>query len=356
MKRKVLSIIGARPQIIKSSPVSREIRKYFKEILLHTGQHYDENMSQVFFDTLKISRPDYNLNIGSGTHATQTAKMMIGIENMIFKEKPNIILIYGDTNSTIAGALVGAKLDIPVVHIEAGLRSFNKKMPEELNRICTDHLSEVLFCPCNKAVENLKKENICKNVFNVGDVMKDAVLENVNKIKMSESLKKIGIKENFYFMTIHRQENTDNLDRLRAIIEITDKAKHDIIFSIHPRTKIILELNKLNLPNKVKIIAPVNYFESLTLQKLAKLVITDSGGIQKEACFLKTPCITLRDETEWTETIDIGVNKIVGVDYNKFRLAEDYFLNNGFNEGATELYGDGTASNKIASTLEKIYG
>jgi UDP-GlcNAc3NAcA epimerase len=352
---KILSIIGARPQIIKSSPVSKELNKYFNEYLLHTGQHYDKNMSQIFFDVLKIPKPYINLNIGSGSHAVQTANMMIGIERACLEKKTDLILIYGDTNSTLAGAIVGAKLKIPVIHIEAGLRSYNKEMPEELNRICADHYSDILFCPSNTAVNNLKNEGITKNVFNVGDVMKDAVNQNIKLIDPAQLLNKYNIHEDFYFMTIHRQENTDNIERLQNIIEIANSAKHKVYFSIHPRTRKILYNNNIKISSNVVQLEPVDYLESLSFQKSAKIVITDSGGIQKEACFLKTPCITLRDETEWIETVSAGVNKIVTVDMNLFKEAEEYFLIHGYFSKAYRLYGDGNTSKKIADILRNIY-
>lgn len=354
--KKILTIIGARPQFVKCAPVSVEIRKYFKEILVHTGQHYDDEMSDVFFRQLKIPKPNYNLNVGSASHAAQTAKIMMGLEQLIMKHKPHLILIYGDTNSTLAGALVAAKLHIPIAHIEAGLRSFNKKMPEELNRIAADHYSTFLFCPSETAVINLKKEGINKNVFNVGDVMKDAVLTNINKIHPKEICKKfeVDFSKPFYYCTIHRQENTDNTSRFRQIIKILKSTKYQVVFPIHPRTQKIIRQNKFILPSNVKKINPVNYLESLSLQKLAKIVITDSGGIQKEAYFLRTPCITLRGETEWIETVQDKKNIVVGTDLNRFKQAEKYFLNKKLDFNSKSFYGDGKASKKIVQILKRF--
>lgn len=355
MMKKVLTVIGARPQFIKCGPVSRVLRKNFKEILVHTGQHYDEEMSKVFFKQLNIPKPDYNLNVGSASHAVQTASIMIGLEKIILKNRPNLIIIYGDTNSTLAGALVGAKLQIPIAHIEAGLRSFNKKMPEELNRITADHYSDFLFCPSETSVSNLKSEGIKKNVFMVGDVMKDAVLNNINLVNPVEICKRFNLDfdETFYFLTIHRQENTDDPKRFKKIIRILELIKYQVVFPIHPRTRKIIKQNKFVLPSNVSIINPINYLESICLQKLAKIIITDSGGIQKEAYFLHTPCITLRDETEWVETVKDGKNRVVGTDINKFRRAEEKFLQTKLNFNSNAFYGDGKASKKIADILRK---
>jgi len=353
--QKILTVIGARPQFIKCAPVSREIRKNFKEILVHTGQHYDDEMSKVFFEQLKIPKPNYNLNVGSSSHAVQTAMIMIGLEKVIMKNNPDLIIIYGDTNSTLAGALVGAKLHILIAHIEAGLRSFNKNMPEELNRITADHYSNFLFCPSQTAVNNLKNEGIKRNVFMVGDVMKDAVLDNINRADSREICKRFDLNSNepFYFLTIHRQENTDDPERFKRIIKILSKIKCKVIFSVHPRTRKIIKENKFIIPSNVVLINPVNYLESLVLQKMAKIIITDSGGIQKEAFFLHTPCITLRDETEWVETVIDGKNIIVGTDLIKFRKAEDTFSNRTLNFNSNDYYGDGKASKKIVEILSK---
>lgn len=354
-----MTIVGARPQFIKSAPVSLQLKKSFEEILVHTGQHYDKDMSETFFKELKLKEPHYNLNVGSSSHASQTANIMIRLEKVVQKEKPDLILVYGDTNSTLAGSLVGAKLNIPIVHVEAGLRSFNKSMPEELNRICTDHYSAILFCPSSVAVNNLKKEGLIKNVFLVGDVMKDAVLNNIGKIDLRATREKYKLKEDekYYFLTLHRQENTDNLETLSKIFKMLGLVKSKIIFPIHPRTKKIISHNSINVSHNVLIINPVSYIESLSLQKNAQIVITDSGGIQKEACFLGIPCITLRDETEWTETIKRGYNTIVSTEVKKFKIALKKYSTSHTSFNSNNLYGDGRAAEKIVRVLqEKIYG
>ena len=350
-----MTIIGARPQFIKCSPVSKQLKNHFKEILVHTGQHYDENMSRFFFDELKIKKPDYNLNVGSGSHAVQTANIMIRLEKVVKKNNPDLIIVYGDTNSTLAGSLVGAKLNIPIVHIEAGLRSFNKNMPEELNRICTDHYSEILFCPGKIAVNNLKKEGITKNVFLVGDVMKDAVLQNIKRIdsKTIRNKYNLNTNEEYCFFTLHRQENTDDLKRLSKIIKMLQLTELKIIFPIHPRTKKIIKSSSIKLPKNVFIIEPVGYLESLAFQKNSQIVITDSGGIQKEACFLGIPCITLRDETEWIETVQKGYNTIVGTDTEKFKMALEKYSNKKKFFSSNNLYGDGKAAEKIVKILRR---
>ena len=355
--KKVLTVIGARPQFIKCAPVSRLLREKFVEVLVHSGQHYDDNMSKIFFEQLDIPKPDYNLNAGSASHARQTASIMVKLEEVILQNKPDLVLIYGDTNSTLAGALVAAKLHIPLAHIEAGLRSYNKKMPEELNRITADHFSDFLFCPSETAVNNLKQEGIKKNVFMTGDVMKDAVLINIEKIEHQQILKKynLNIDEPFYFLTIHRQENTDELNRFNNIVEMLKSANHKVIFSVHPRTRKIIKENKIVIPPNVILIEPVNYLESLSLQKSATIMITDSGGIQKESYFLKTPCITLRDETEWVETVADGKNVVIGTDLNKFKETQERFLNSEIDFNSDGFYGDGHASEKIVKILAENF-
>ena len=350
-----MTIIGARPQFIKSAPVSKQLKKHFEEILVHTGQHYDKNMSKFFFDELQLKKPDYNLNVGSGSHAEQTANIMIKLEKVIKKNFPDLIIVYGDTNSTLAGSLVGAKLNITIAHIEAGLRSYNKCMPEELNRICTDHYSKILFCPGKVAVNNLKKEGITKNVFLVGDVMKDAVLQNMERINSKTIRKRCNLKtdEEYYFFTLHRQENTDNLERLSKIFNMLRLAKLKIIFPIHPRTRKIITNSSIKVPENIFITEPVSYIESLSLQKNARIVITDSGGVQKEACFLGVPCITLRDETEWIETIKRGYNTIVGTDFKKFKKALEKYSEKDKYFNSNKLYGNGKAAEKIVRILRK---
>jgi len=320
--QKIISIIGARPQFIKVSSLAKKLRREFNHVLVHTGQHYDYLMSKVFFKNLDIPKPKYNLEIGSSRHGEQTGKMLISLEKTILKEKPNLVLVYGDTNSTLAGALAAAKLQIPLGHIEAGMRSFNKQMPEELNRITTDHLSDLLFCSSRISVNNLKEENINKHVYLVGDIMFDTLLRTLPSIDKKSTVLKINklLPKQYAVLTIHRASNTDNKKNLSSIIDALIKSKEKIIFPVHPRTKKYIK--KYNLLNKTKMnsiipIEPLSYLDMIKLEKESKLILTDSGGIQKEAYFLKIPCVTLREETEWVETQQYGWNKLVGTNSKK---------------------------------------
>lgn len=313
----ILSVVGARPQFVKAAVLSKKLRRKFREVLVHTGQHYDFKMSQVFFKKLKIPKPDYNLGIGSGSHAEQTAKAMLGIEKIALQIKPDAVLVYGDTNSTLAGALVGAKLQIPVFHVEAGLRSYDRQMPEEINRVLTDHLSTLLLSPHRQAVKNLKNEGIAKNVYEVGNLMTELLFESKAEAqKLQEKLfKKHQLKQKKYiFATVHRASNTDDQNILTNIINAFSALRCPVIFPAHPRT--VKMLQKFSLLAKIKksnirLIEPVSYLESIALQMAAQKVITDSGGIQHEAFNLGVPCLTLRDTTEWSETVKLGWNKLV---------------------------------------------
>ena len=322
-------------------------------ILVHTGQHYDFEMSQVFFQELKIPKPDYNLGVGSGSHARQTAKIMEKLEPVILRENPGLVIVVGDVNSTLAGALTAAKLNIPLTHIEAGLRSYDKTMPEEINRVLTDHISDFLFCPTETAVKNLKKEGITRGVYNVGDIMYDTLMISKLKIQKSKLLEKVGLKPKQYLLlTVHRASNTDNLDNLRKIVMAVKESGEKIVFPVHPRTK--KQLKKLKIKNlKFKIIAPQSYFNMLVLEKNAKKILTDSGGVQKEAYWMKVPCITTRDETEWVETVKSGWNILTGVDEKKIKKAIKYFQPQKTQES---WYGKGQAAKKILPILSKIYG
>lgn len=320
---KILTVVGARPQFIKLAPFSKVLRENgVNEIIVHTGQHYDENMNDLFFKELEIPEPDYNLGIGSGNHGEQTGKMLIEIEKIILKENPDLVIVYGDTNSTLAGALAASKLHIKLAHVEAGLRSFNKRMPEEINRVLTDHVSDILFCPTQTAVENLKNEGITKGVYLVGDVMFDALLH-FSKISDMKSniLERLNIKpKEYYLATIHRAENTDDHERLKNILTAFSKMNEIVVFPIHPRTRKMINyygVGDLLENDNIKLIDPVGYLDMLKLEKNAKAILTDSGGVQKEAFWLKVPCITLRDETEWIETVDLGWNRLVGSDVEK---------------------------------------
>ena len=349
---KILTVVGARPQFIKAAAVSNVIRKHHTEILVHTGQHYDENMSKVFFDELNIPKPDYNLEVGSGSHGRQTGMMLIKLEEIYEKEKPDFVLVYGDTNSTLAGALCASKLLIPVAHVEAGLRSFNRDMPEEQNRVLTDHLSNLLFVPTESAVENLKNEGITKGVHNVGDVMFDAVLnfkklaENKNQI-----IKEIGLQGKEYILTtIHRAENTNHIDRLRNIVEALNECNKAVILPLHPRTKKYMTDYGLEFNDNIKVMEPVGYLEMINLEMNSEKIVTDSGGVQKEAFFMKKPCITMRDETEWVETVKNGWNVVVGTDKKKIL---DSIVNFVPNKEQKNIFGDGNASGKILEILDK---
>lgn len=355
--KKILTIAGTRPQLVKIAAVSRVLRESFIEVLVNTGQHYDYNMAGVFFDELNIPKPDYDLGIGSDTHGRQTGKMLIAVEEVVEKENPDAILVYGDTNSTLAGAIVASKLHIPLIHIEAGLRSFNKLMPEEINRIMTDHVSNILFAPTNVAVNNLQNEGITTRVFNVGDVMYDAVLYNMDLAEQKYSLADFKLTSKGYYLgTIHRAENTDSKEILSSILSSFAKLKETVYLPLHPRTKLKIEQyglqNLLDNANNIKIVEPVSYLEMLLLEKYAKAIITDSGGVQKEAYFMKVPCITLRNQTEWVETVEIGWNQLV----NPLEQDLASVLQNVTNgQPIEDLYGDGKAAFKITKILENEF-
>ncbi|MBZ9607803.1 UDP-N-acetylglucosamine 2-epimerase (non-hydrolyzing) [Clostridium estertheticum] len=349
---KILTVVGARPQFIKAAAVSNIIRNEHEEILIHTGQHYDENMSKIFFEELKIPKPSYNLEVGSGGHGMQTGTMLIALEEIYIKEKPDMVLVYGDTNSTFAGAICASKLRIPVAHIEAGLRSFNMNMPEEQNRILTDHISKYLFAPTTSAVKNLSTEGITKGVHNIGDVMYDATL-NFLKISKEKSkiMKKLNLyQEEFILATIHRAENTNDINRLRNISEALNESGKKIILPLHPRTKKYMDDYDLKFNNNIKIIDPVGYLDMISLEMYCKKIVTDSGGVQKEAFFMNKPCITMREETEWVETVENGWNIIVGTDKTKILEGIVNFMPN---KSQQNVFGDGHAAEKILKIINK---
>lgn len=354
---KVVTIVGARPQFIKAAVISREIAKHsaIREVIVHTGQHFDKNMSDIFFEEMQIPTPHYHLDINSMSHGAMTGRMLEKIEEVLLFERPDFVIVYGDTNSTLAGALAAKKLHIKVIHIEAGLRSFNVSMPEEINRILTDRISDILCCPTEQAVKNLNAEgysNFTSKVVTTGDVMQDAAIF-YRKLADSDKsiISKLGLEgKEFALCTVHRAENTDDLARLRGIIEALNElaGEIEIVFPVHPRTRKIMAENKLSL--SCKTIDPVGYLDMVNLISHAKIVLTDSGGLQKEAFFFAKPCVTLRDETEWVELIEGNFNFLAGADkvrivssFKNMYLAEPDFTK--------DLYGAGTASKRIVDLL-----
>jgi len=319
---KILSIVGARPQFIKASPVSHALRQQHEEILVHTGQHYDRALSAIFFEEMGIPKPDYNLGVGSGSHGQQTAQMLTELERLMQQKKPDWVLVYGDTNSTLAGAVAAAKLHIPIAHVEAGLRSFNRAMPEEINRILTDHASTLLLCPTQTAVSHLANEGITDGVHLVGDVMYDAMLSFLPKIDETVVLSQLGVVSDGYVLaTVHRASNTDDAESLTAVFDCLALSPFPVLLPAHPRTVAAMKRWHVSLPDGVQLIPPVSYLSMLALEKNARFIMTDSGGVQKEAYLLGVPCITLREETEWVETAVDGWNTITGVDQKKVRAA-----------------------------------
>lgn len=354
--KKIFTVVGARPQFIKAAVVSRAITQTdgITEILVHTGQHYDSNMSDVFFDELDIPRPQHNLGIGGGTHGQNTGRMLEKLEALMLVEKPDWVLVYGDTDSTLAGALAASKLHIPVAHVEAGLRSFNRLMPEEINRVLTDHMSSVLFAPTATSVKHLGQEGIVGNkVQIVGDVMYDAALFYKARAKPpADLIIRNWESGSFALCTVHRAENTDNADRMKGILAGLSEAPYPVVLPMHPRTSLRLARMGLNMPSNVHVIDPVGYLEMVWLEMNCRLVITDSGGVQKEAFFHNKPCVTLRNETEWTELVELSVNKLVGVDSARITdaLSSDW---NKANFNCSQIYGSGKSSHLIANYLNR---
>lgn len=358
---RIITIVGARPQFVKAAMLSRAISMRnkegmsFEEKLIHTGQHYDENMSRVFFHEMGILKPTWQLHCGNHTHGAMTGQMLMDIEKILIDNQPDYVLVYGDTNSTLAGALAASKLHIPVVHVEAGLRSFNKAMPEEINRILTDHVSSILCCPTQTAVQNLHKENITKGVYHVGDIMYDAALLFGKEAEQrSTILQTLGLSpKEFLLCTVHRAENTDSQERLCQIAQAWTEiaASERIVIPLHPRTRIYLEKYNLlaTLQQQLNILFtdPLGFLDMVMLERNARIILTDSGGIQKEAYFHKTPCITLREETEWTETIESGWNQLAGFH------AQDIIkcLSTSNDRKEIQEYGDGNTAQKILDLL-----
>ena len=350
---KICTVVGARPQFVKASMISKEISSIneINEIIIHTGQHFDANMSSIFFDEMNIPKPDYNLGIQSLSHGAMTGRQLEEIEKVLLIEKPDCVIVYGDTNSTLAGALASVKLHIPVVHVEAGIRSFNKKMPEEINRILTDHISQLLFVPTKAAMQNLKNEGIHdKKIKLVGDVMYDAAIW-FGKIaeQKSKIITKLNLIQSKYILsTVHRPENTDDLKKLKNILESLCESHLPVILPLHPRTKKKIKDYSIKLSNKIKIIEPIGYLDMVMLIKNARTIATDSGGLQKEAYFFNIPCITFRNDTEWVELVKEKANYLVGS--NKKKIT--YLLNDfKFSFNVKNFYGDGRASKKIINNI-----
>ena len=348
---KVVTIVGARPQFIKAAAVSRELRIKHHEILVHTGQHYDYEMSGIFFDGLELPPADINLGVGSGSHAAQTGAMLKGIEDVLIAERPDWLLIYGDTNSTLAGALAASKLHVPVAHVEAGLRSFNRDMPEEVNRVVADHLSDALLCPSDTAVANLAAEGMTRHVHLVGDVMLDVLNWARQRAQASGPgiLGRLGLREKAYLLaTVHRSENTDDPARLSSIVRAFNALDEPIVFPVHPRTRKAIIGTDCQPLSHVHLIDPVGYLDMVALTGSARLVLTDSGGLQKEAYWLGAPCVTLRNETEWVETVDAGWNVLVGSESGSIVEAVTSFAPP---TSHPALYGDGAAAGRCVDLL-----
>ncbi|MBL8022437.1 MAG: UDP-N-acetylglucosamine 2-epimerase (non-hydrolyzing) [Leptospirales bacterium] len=359
MMLRITTIVGARPQFVKAAVISRVIREPFRdrvsEFLIHTGQHYDENMSDVFFRDMEIPQPDLNLQIGSGSHGETTGKMLIGIEAALLANRPDLLLVYGDTNSTLAGALAASKLHIPVAHVEAGLRSFNRQMPEEQNRIVTDHLSRVLLCPTSAAVKNLAREGVVEGengyrVFRTGDVMLDASLFYRERVanRSGGIVSTLGLSGDFFLLTMHRAENTDDPRRLRAIWEGVSSSEIPGVFPVHPRTRKVIEQIGLRPAKNITLIDPVGYHDMIELESSCRFIVTDSGGVQKEAYFFGKPCITLRDQTEWVETVEAGWNVLAGADSTTISQAMKRPI---APKEQPPLYGDGNSGREIVQAI-----
>lgn len=362
---KVLSVVGARPQFIKAGAVSRLLRKRpeIREVLVHTGQHYDANMSSIFFQELAIPEPDYNLGVGSHSHGAQTGRMLAAVEDVLLQEQPDRVLVYGDTNSTLAGALAAAKLHISLAHVEAGLRSHDRRMPEEINRVLTDHISDLLFAPTEGAVANLRREGIQgDSVHLVGDVMYDAALFHLEASSQRDSpVARFGLKQGDYILaTLHRAENTDDEGRLRDIFNALAAVAAEIrvLVPLHPRTRAALERSDslVDYPQGLILVEPLGYLDMIQLEKNARLIVTDSGGVQKEAFFFRVPCLTLRDRTEWTELVDLGWNRLVSTESaaqiaDELRAALLHEATAEHEDVAADPYGGGRAAERIVNIL-----
>lgn len=356
-KTKIATIVGARPQFVKAAVVSRALKQFesaAEEKIIHTGQHFDANMSDIFFEELDIPRPHFHLGVGGGTHGQNTGRMLEKIEAVLLEEKPSVVLVYGDTDSTLAGTLAAVKLHIPVAHVEAGLRSFNKKMPEEINRILTDHAANILFTPTSTATNHALAEGIAKErIQQAGDVMYDAAIYYSAKAEAgSNILQQLSLfSKQFILTTLHRAENVDDKKRLQQIFNGLAKSNMPVVLPMHPRTKKRLHEFGIALPANINIIEPIGYFDMIVLEKHAAIIATDSGGVQKEAYFHKTPCVTMRDETEWVELLECGANIITGADESKIEAAIKKSLGTNSHIFNTPLYGNGDAGMLIAKAI-----
>jgi len=352
----VLTVVGNRPQYIKCAAVSPPLREVAREVLLDTGQHYDHELAGVFFEQLGLPAPDISLGVGSGTHAEQTGRIMVGVEAAIAESRPDLVLVYGDTNSTLAAGLAAVKVHVPVAHVEAGLRSFDRRMPEELNRVLTDRLSRLLFCPTTVAVENLAAEGIVDGVHLVGDVMYDLALRALTPPLEAQVMERFEVTPGEYvYATVHRPVNADSPTRLAAIVGVLAQLEQPVVFAVHPRTRATLERERLleDLGDAVRVTPPVGYFESLALIRNARAVATDSGGMQKEAFVLRTPCVTLRDTSEWVETLEYGWNVLVDADPERLAAALAAAAPGG---EAPDCYGGGDAGRRIATVIADVFG
>ncbi len=352
---KIVTVVGARPQFIKMAPLSRVLREEHSETVIHTGQHYDYEMSELFFNQLKIPEPDHNLGIRAATHGQQTGRMLAKLEDVITEEQPDLLMVHGDTNSTLAAALAGAKMGVPVGHVEAGLRSFDREMPEEINRVVVDHISQLLFVPTSAGMNNLKREGLEDKAYLCGDVMYDSLIYNLEIAKGSDILEREGLGPGEYMLaTCHRPSNTDDTGNLAMILEAFSESGEEIIFPVHPRTRKFIAEHKLEdrIEDNVKVIDPVGYLDFIWLEKNAAKILTDSGGIQKEAYILKVPCVTLRENTEWIETVEDGWNMLVGARKDRILGAIRDFGPSGEQRRA---YGDGRASEKILRAIDEFY-
>jgi UDP-GlcNAc3NAcA epimerase len=357
MAKRILTVVGARPQFVKAAMLTRAVTCSggIEEVVVHTGQHFDTNMSDVFFSDLDMAAPRYHLGIGGGSHGQNTGRMLQAVEEVLLAEKPDCVVVYGDTDSTLAGALAAVKLDIPVAHVEAGLRSFNRRMPEEINRVLTDHAADLLFAPTAIAVQNLRAEGIQgDNVRRVGDIMFDAALHfGARAERCSRVLKASGVEPKGYvLLTVHRPSNTDDRERLESILQRLAAAAHAVVWPLHPRTRRRIVEFGLQVPHNVTVIDPVGYLDMVMLEKHAALIATDSGGVQKEAYFHSVPCVTLRDETEWVELVEVGANRLAGRDLEMFAEALRIIPEFPTVAAHDRLYGEGRAAELILAALQ----